>query len=245
MSKILNYVFTFLALPGLASAQSSLGVNQAQAVVETAPDATTAEAQIDILFTPNHGLQGDLGLARYDETSIGYLAGHLYLSTNQNQKYGLFGSYHDWDDTSQSMISGGIEGLFALGNQSAVGFHAGLGKMDPGEIDFVFAGVSWVYDVSTDLRLTARASITDIDEARFSTTAQTIEFASEYQITRPVTLSAGLRHTRLSGTYTDQKTEAFLGLKIGFGRNSSTVRSTPFHSPQPLQAYWQRGLAIR
>ena len=137
------------------------------------------------------------------------------------------------------------EGLFAIGENSAFGFQAGLGKVDPGEIDYIFAGLNYIYDVSQDFRFKASASITDIDEARFSSTAQSIEFASEYQVTRPVTLTAGLRHTRLSGTFNDKKTEAFLGLKVSFGHNTSTVRSTPFHSPQPLKAYWQRGLAIR
>lgn len=244
MRSFVRYLVPFLALPAMASAQDGLGLRTARLDIETSDSSSSAQGQVDIRFTRYHGLQGDVGITQFDAATIGFLAGHLYLSTNDKQKYGLFASYHDWDDASISAYTIGVEGMFDFSDSTAFDFQAGLGALDPAETDFIFAEFGITHRLTPEIHLNASASMIEVEEADFKTVAQTVEISSEYHLSDLSSVTAGLRHSWISGDLADDKTEAFVGLAINFGRNGSPSISTPFKTPQPLRPYWRRGITL-
>lgn len=237
-----------------AEAQSSLGFNSLQIGTaytggDTLTEAGALSATLDFAITEYHGLQGEAGVVRYGSTTIAYLGGHLYMVPVAGQKYGVFALFEDVDNRSVSSAQLGIEGLFSIGEDLTLEARGGLGRVDPSSLDYIFVEFGLDYALSDDLSVSAHLTAADYDEASFSAQSADLVLAARYAVPGSgAVVSAGLRHSTLSGTnFGPADTSAFIGLSWQFGGDSGAKRSLrdrTFRPARPLDSLWRRGLVF-
>ena len=166
--QILRLAMVF-GLAGPVYADGSLGITGASASLGYAQDelgvwqVEAAAAVVDVAVTAAHGVQ--LGL-RYADTvsgAAGAVEGHVYLSPNDSQKYGLFVTLRDLDGRALRWGTFGGEGIVSLGLDTVAEVRAGIGYADDG-LDFIFAGAGLARAVSDNLLLEAALDLADFDE---------------------------------------------------------------------------------
>ncbi len=237
---------------GAAHAQSNLGFNTLHLDATASDDdrpAREAMVRLDIAITGHHGLQGDVGLADYDSGTVGYIGGHLYMVPTEGQKYGLFALVEDVDDEAVTSAQIGIEGLFSLGDHAVLDARAGLGRVDPSGLDYIFAGIGLDYALSDAVSVSGHLTVADYEETAFAARSAGLTLAARYAVPGSgAVLTAGLRHDRLTGRDgAPDETGAFLtvGWQIG-GDNGARrgLRDRPFRPARPLDSLWRRDLVF-
>ena len=241
-----------LLFPGDAlRAQSSfIGFDGAEISASALSGNGTSIARLDgnadFAITAHHGLQLDLGIIDYGETWFGSIGGHLYMQPVTRAKYGLFFGWADANDREAATVELGVEGLWSLGESLTLGARAGLGRADPSEVDYIFAGVTADHSLSDRLALSAGAHLLDADEAAASQTAVTLDLGLRYSFAEaPVELHLGASHARISGSTTERETRLSLGLTAWFGKPRSArrpVSQRTFAPVRPLEGLLSRNM---
>lgn len=208
--------------------------------------STRIDGSIDVAITRQHGLQLDLGAVDYGAVWFGNIAAHLYLQPTAGAKYGLFLAYADANDIEAATLEAGVEGMWSLGRDLTVGLRAGIGRADPSEVDYIFAGADARYALSDRLALSAGLALLDADEAAAAYTLAQADLAVSYALPRaPLEITAGLRHTAISGSRAQSDTRAFLGLTAWVGPARSAhapVSHRRFAPVRPLRGLLARDL---
>lgn len=242
------YIGVLLAAlaPAQVSAQSSLGVRSMTLGIEqtgTDDRQRKISGSLDVAITRHHGTQFDLGVVGFDDDLVGHVAGHLYLRPNQWQKYGLVAQYEDLDDHDVRNFLVGAEGIFTLTPNLTLASGAGLGRVEPSGMDYLFVSLRADYALGDNLSLHAGATLADIDETGFADQPYTVALGVDYAVpTSNITLTAGLRHSDVDDLDDARHTDAFVGLSIAFGGTPGArrpVRERNFTRPAPLDPLWR------
>jgi hypothetical protein len=234
-----------------AQAQSSIGFQDIEVSYGyKSLDGTTQQSldgAMDVLITGAHGLQLDLGSVKYQTSSFGHVAAHLYLAPGEYSKYGLFGSYADLNDNSGSNVTIGLEGLWSFGEAVTLEARAGMGVLSPDSYDYIFAEGTAFISLSESVELKAQVSWSDLEEELLS--AQLIEAtagATYYFDRLPVEVFGGLSQTYLdqpSNTQNDTALLAKVTLKLGKSRSAQRgVKQRFFTTSRPLDVILNQGL---
>lgn len=240
-------------LPAAAAAQSSLGFTAGALTlgatsVESGDARGFAEGWLDVAITGSHGLQFDLGL---EETAAGTLAhagAHLYLAPKAGQKYGLFAVVSDMDGMEFTVGAVGAEGIFALGERTALELRGGVGiarrPTAPTSLDFIFVGAGVTHEFSPALSAGLYAEAAEFDEIGLRANGYTIRFEAELRPGRgPLALTAGIGISGLDGP-DGMPSESFvsLGLTYSFGGRGPDPSRRAFRRPDPYAPLALRGL---
>ena len=231
------------ALPHVASAQSSLGFQDASLTVTYAKGETTTRKQVDaaldVAITGYHGLQLDIGAADYPDRYWGRLGAHLYIDPGHGAKYGLFANVADANNLARWDATLGAEGIWVLGETVTLAARAGLGLSEPGNYDYIFAEVRGTHRLSKTLDVYAGYARTDIDEAGLDFTSGLLEAGVTHHLPgSAAALSLGLERSIVSGNsgaVGDTRLVAGLTVQIGTPRGAKpTTTATLFAPVRPL-----------
>jgi hypothetical protein len=238
-----------LALAAPAAAQSSLGLAAGGlsfgAVAEDGATHGRVEGWLDLAITAAHGLQLDLAVEDRAEGTLATVGGHLYLAPGPGRKYGFFGSVADLDGEGFTLGTAGAEGLWALGERTALEARLGVGIADRaagGRLDFVFAGASVMHELG-DVTLGLSAEIAEYDETGFRAIGSTVMLEADWRPRgSPITVSAGIGVSDLSGSDgRPAETVARLSVGLSFGAAADPARR-PFRRSDPYGPLALRGL---
>ena len=234
------------ATPALA--ESSLGITGIglQIGADDSPGNPAFVAlSFDAAITDYHGFQGGVGLRDSLSGAEGRLDGHLYMMPREGQKYGFFGYVSDFDGRSATYGGFGAEGLFALGEDTALELRAGLGISDQNDLDFIFAEAGVYHDLSESVTVSLSTTIADFDEASFSAFSHDIRLGLEVQPKgQPLGFFADVSRDGLSGDNgAAGATTLRAGIRYEFGNmRRGGPETRPFSSPQPLRTLIRRDL---
>ncbi|MEM6823999.1 MAG: hypothetical protein AAF566_02710 [Pseudomonadota bacterium] len=242
----LSALAVFAAIP--ATAQSSLGVTgiELRAGADDSQGSPVFGAlTFDAAITEYHGIQGRAMLRDNDTGTEGRLDGHLYMVPREGQKYGFFGFLSDFDGRSATYGGVGAEGLFALGDDTALELRAGLGIADQDSLDFLFAEAGLYHDLSESVTVSVSTTLTELDEAAFSTISHDLRLGLEvHPQGQPVGFFADVSRDGFSGdNIASGETTFRAGITVEFGTmRSGGPETRPFSSPQPLRPLTRRNL---
>ena len=232
------FAICLLATP--IAAQSSLGVSGATFDIGAVDGDAFVATRIDTAITGHHGLQFDAVLSDHDAGLIGQMDGHLYMRPAKGQEYGLFAQVGDADGRSRSWGAAGIEGMFAAGANTAVELRGGLALSQPGGWDALFADAGVIHGLSDSLSLTARLTLTEIDELVLSTIARETRLGVEFHPRGTAWGAfADITADRADGSET---TTLRLGLSLTLGDAGGTAPETRlFRAADPFGPLFRRG----
>lgn len=227
--------------PAEGRAQSSLGVAGFTADVGFDDGRSDGLVQLDTAITEVHGLQLDLGLTDYEDGAVGQIAGHLYMTPVEGQKYGLFGLLGDADERSTTYGAVGLEGLFSITTNTILEVSGGIGLADPDSWDFIYLDTGLSHELGTGLRLDYGLTLTEIDEAALSTVGAEARLGLRYTpIDSRWGAFAEARRDEFDG---DADTTFRFGLTFSLGRGSGFApKDRMFRTADPLGAMFRRGL---
>lgn len=237
-------------LPQNAPAQSSLGLNFAEAEATLAHDsgATRLSGHLmgDYRISAAHGLQ--FGLTGYGIANgwVGQVDAHLYLQPQADRKYGFYLTVADIDSRAATMATGGVEAMWQPGTNTTLTASAGAG-LATGSLDFLTVSGSADHALSDRLSVFVAIGITVIDEADISATAISGTTGIRYALpTTGIELTAALAADRLAGYDSGhQESRVKIGVAWRFGAERGarrSVNSRSFETMQPLDALITRGL---
>ena len=243
-------VIGVLVLSSPAWAQSSLGITGATLDLTSTEDETGQarggfDASVDVRITGVHGLQGDLAFTQSATGTIGHLGGHLYMTPQPGQKYGLFFALSDMDDRSLAWASFGAEGMVSLSDTTTLEGRLGLGRADTGSLDYVFGGISVVHSLTPAFEVEAALDVADFDEAGFSATALDASLTARYSpVGAPWGLYASATQSELAGPDGGASATRFgFGVTINLGATGGTDPATRhFRGQDPVAPLVRRGI---
>ncbi len=239
-----------LALLGSPAAADSLGFRFADvtAGAVTDSDAVLGQADVtaDFAITDAHGLQLDLGVVRYANEYLGHIDAHLYMMPTEAAKYGLFFSLADMNGREATIATIGIEGMFAISDNTEIHGRAGLGMAWPGNMDFITLTLGANHAIGDQVAVFGDVTVTEVDEAALRAVATTARLGISYQPEgRPWAFSAAVLRDGLTGRDAAQfETRAELGFTWHLGAGGGAKRSLAtraFASPQPFDPLLRRG----
>jgi len=247
MRALFFVLFSCFTVP--AFAQSSLGVTGAVFTLGNVEDEggdyrRDASARVDAAITDVHGFQADLRFSDALGGVVGTTVAHIYMTPKTGQKYGLFAALSDVDGRSMLYGSLGAEGMFSLGESTAVELRAGMGWADVGGLDYVFAGLSVAQGLTSAVELELSLDATEIDEAGLSAVALDLGVTARYSPQgSPWGAYAGVTRSELAGASAPGATRIGAGLTLELGNAGGTDPHTrPFRTPDPLAQLLRRGL---
>ncbi|MEO1238900.1 MAG: hypothetical protein AAFW64_04405 [Pseudomonadota bacterium] len=188
-----------------ASAQSSLGVTGAELSFGgfSQTGGTTsfdAEIVLDVAVTEAHGLQGELAWIETNSGAVGRIGAHIYMTPIAGQKYGLFGVIGDVNGRELTYAVVGIEGMFEVSDDLALGGYVGAGVGSADGLDVIFAGFEGTYNVSDTLRLDGGVQITEYDELGLQAIGTEARLNLRYSPKgQPFAVTAGVVQDMLTG----------------------------------------------
>ncbi len=243
-------VFCVTSVASAASAQSSLGVTgfeaSAGAIAHNDGGAAfNAGLSMELAVTEHHGLQGNLSWVETSGGAVGRVAGHFYMTPMAGQKYGVFAVVGDVNDRALTYGAAGIEGMFEVSDQTALGGYAGAGIGSHDGLDVIFAGIEATHVFSDTLRVDGGLQITEYDEMGFQAIGTETQINLRYAPSgQRVALTAGIVHDTLSGRDgAPSETRAQLSLSLSIGTiNGSEPTTRPFRTPDPILPLVRRGL---
>lgn len=177
--------FGFTLSGQFVHAQSSLGLNFAEAGfgVDTGQQETAVSGFVmgDYRITPQHGVQIDLSIADRPGGFVGQLDGHLYLSPQQDRKYGFVFSLADADSREATIAAGGIEGMVAIRGGLFLTARALIGYARPDDVDFIAVSGMAQKALSDNFGLFASVDLAELDEEVLRTNAWTGRIGLTFQ----------------------------------------------------------------
>ena len=223
-------------------AQGSLG-----AVRDPGQDLalTLGIAVVNVAITEHHGLQGDLNFEDTAEGALGRIGGHLFLTPNEDHKYGVFGVIADVDDEGISYALGGVEGLLALNDRSLIELRAGLGIASEEDLDLIFLGAAYIHEFRPGLIGQAGIEIAEFDELNFSAIGTEYSVGLTYQHeTSPWGAFGELVYSDLTGTdAAPGELSVRAGVRFQLGQRAGITPATRyFRTPDPVAQLLRRGL---
>ncbi|MDJ0994136.1 MAG: hypothetical protein QNI90_11205 [Dinoroseobacter sp.] len=227
--------------PTLLAAQSSLGVAGFTAEVGVDDGRADAQALLDTAVTEFHGVQLDLSLTDYKDGAVGQIAGHLYMTPVDGQKYGLFGFLGDADERSRTYGAIGLEGMFSVMPNSVLEVSGGLGLADPDSWDFIYLDAGLSHMLGSGFRLDYGLTLTEIDEVSVSTVGSEARLGLRYS---PTAANWGAfaeaRYDEFDG---DADTTFRFGITFNLGRGTGFApKERMFRTADPLGPLFRRGL---
>lgn len=205
MSRLPIIAALALCVSSAASAQSSLGVTGAELSFGgfSQPGGGTsfdAEIVLDVAVTEAHGLQGDLAWIETNSGAVGRIGGHLYMTPIAGQKYGLFGVVGDVNGRDLTYAAVGIEGMFEVSDDLALGGYVGAGVGSADGLDVIFAGIEATYNVTDALRLDGGVQLTEYDEVGLQAIGTEARLNLRYSPKgQPFAVTAGVVQDMLTG----------------------------------------------
>lgn len=161
----------------------------------------TADGTLDYAISRYHGLQLDLGTTSFPDHWQGTLAGHLYMRPNADAKYGLFAAYTDINQEAASIGTLGIEGLWAIKDQTLLSMRAGIGLYQPDNRDFIFGDIGVKTGIGDRLALSASLSGYDLEESDLASRDLTAALGATWSFaTAPVDLTLSASYSFVTDT---------------------------------------------
>ncbi|MDJ1008139.1 MAG: hypothetical protein QNJ13_09990 [Paracoccaceae bacterium] len=233
-----------------ASAQSSLGVTGIELGLggfsqSDGGASFHGDIVLDVAVTEFHRLQGDLAWVESGRGAVGRLGGHVYMTPQDGQKYGLFAMLGDANGRDLTYAAGGIEGMFEVTDRTALGGYAGLGIGSDEGLDVIFGGVEGTFQASDFVRIDGGVQVSEYDEAGFQAIGTEARLNLRYAPAgQPFAVTAGLVHDMLTGEDGEPgETRAELTLSWRFGSTASTAPTDrPFRTADPFLPLIRRGL---
>jgi hypothetical protein len=235
--------------PAAAEAQSSLGFNLGEAsVVARSGDAARGDLRLtgDWRVGPAQGVQLDLTLQDHTGGYLGQVDGHLYLSTGDDRKYGVFLSLADVSNREATVALAGVEGMWQLGRRVTVQGKAALGYARPRDMDFVAVYGRADVAVGPHTALFGDIGWASVDEAALSADVTQARLGVTHAPNGgPVELYAAIATDRLSGrdaAPSDTRVEVGLTIRLGAsGDARRPVAERSFAGWQPFDPLIRRG----
>lgn len=250
MSRLPLFAAMAFVVASAASAQSSLGVTGIEVGLggfsqQGGGASFEGSVTLDVAITEAHGLQGDATWVATSGGEVGRIGGHLYMTPQPGQKYGLFAMVGDVNGRSLTYGAAGIEGMFEVSDRAAIGGYGGVGLGSVDGLDLIFAGIEGTFTASDSLRLDGGVQITEYDEAAFSAFGTEARLALRYAPAgQPLAATVGVVHDMLTGRDgAPGQTRAEITLSWRFGTiNSAEPTSRPFRTPDPFLPLIRRGI---
>lgn len=239
-------------LPLAASASDSgIGLNFAElsATAASRDGGVHASGRLtgDFRITGSHGLQLDLGLDDGPSGLVGQIDAHLYMSPQEDRKYGLFLSLADVDGREATVAMAGIAGMVELATGTVVSGHAALGYARPRDIDFIAVSGRLSHALSGNAAIFAEVGLAEFDEEalRADTRQYRVGLAWEPQ-GQPYVASLALARDEIRGRDArPAEMRAEFALTFRFGASGGARRPVldrAFSAPQPLAPLIGAGL---
>lgn len=249
MSRLSLATVLAISLTSAASAQSSLGITGVEFGLggfthQGGGMSFQGEVALDVAVTEYHGLQGDLAWVESGNGAVGRIGGHLYMTPNPGQKYGLFALMGDVNGRALTYGGFGVEGMVEVSNTAAIGGYAGLVLGSAEGLDVIYGGVEGSWSASDSLRIDLAAQVAEYDEAGFRAIGTEARAALRYAPEgQPFAVTAGLVHDMLTGPDgAPGRTRAELGVSWRFGTINATPTTRPFRTGDPVLPLIRRGL---
>ncbi|MBI1418031.1 MAG: hypothetical protein GC146_12485 [Limimaricola sp.] len=220
-SSLVIALFAFAAAPALA--QSSLGVAGADVGLSYGEASQSFTGSVDVALTAYHGLQLDVGYLWSANASRGTLAGHIYMTPQAGQKYGLFLSLTDLDGRADRYVLFGAEGLLDIGPRSVLGLAGGIGGSTFATYDTVYVTAELRHAFSDDTWLSSALTLAAWDEYHFHATTADLNIDLHHRLTGNVDVFAGLSVGGLMGPdAAPTQSDVHVGLRMVLGRTPLT-----------------------
>ncbi|MGB0497755.1 MAG: hypothetical protein ACPGID_05405 [Rubricella sp.] len=208
-----------------AAADHAIGFNAGEITLGTLhaadleqQDLAFGQIRASFNITEHHGFQIDVAYSDFPNYDLGHIGAHAYLMPHDRARYGLFGSFADFDDNGRTILSVGGEAMFTVGEDAVVEMQLGIGNSEPDSLDFIFAEAQYQRDLSETLALRARISVTDIDETYLSATSYDLSLGLDYAVAENLVFRLGGGVMGLEGDCSEEATPYLaLGFSYRFG----------------------------
>ncbi len=231
-------------------AQSNLGMTMFDATLSQSQVEVSGEKQkinqiegrADFRISEHHGVQFDLAYTGYNAGDLGHLGGHIYMVPQEDWKYGVFGSFSDFNDYEGNTVALGFEALHQVSDTIAIEGRFGLGMANPDNMDFIFASGATHWNASDNLQMSVGLSVTDIDELAFQGLTYDLGLTATWHLgAAPLAVTAGVGIMGVRGRdQVDPEPVLSLGLSYQFGDvpgKRAEVRNRMFTRHDPLRAF--------